>query len=393
MRIALLTETFLPKFDGVVKSLCHLLDHLEKLGHESILLAPEGSPPKYAATTIVPLKSQRLIFYPEFRLVLPAQDISPALDSFTPDLIHLVSPFSLGYLGVKYATNKGIPLVASYQTDLPGYFEQWGVGFLSPTVEKYLFWLHNQAQLNLAPSRVTQQELIGKGFPNVKLWTRGINTKMFNTGQFDVSMRDFLSDGHSHAPLLLYVGRLSREKRVEMLRPILDAIPEARLAIVGDGPLRGSLEEIFKNTKTTFSGYLFGEELAKAYASSDIFVFTGANETFGNVVLEALASGLPVVAPRSGGVLDMVVPDKTGLLYNVDNQDELIDCVKKLIESQKLREEMSNSAQNFSFGFSWDEILNQLMEDYQNVIDSNPPKIFFQSENKASVNNRFNFLR
>lgn len=370
MRIALLTETFLPKFDGVVKSLCHLLDHLAEHGHESLLLAPEGSPSMYAATPVIQMKSQRLMFYPEFRLVLPAQDISLELDEFAPDLIHLVSPFSLGFLGAKYARKNDIPLVASYQTDLPGYLERWGVGFLSQSMEKYLFWLHQQAHLNLAPSHVTQQELIQKGYPNVRLWTRGVDSSLFNPNRFDPAMREFLLDGRSDGPLLLYVGRLSREKQVEMLRPVLDILPEARLSIVGDGPYRRNLESVFKDTATKFTGYLFGEDLAKAYASADIFVFTGANETFGNVVLEAMAAGLPVVAPNSGGVMDMVKPYETGLLFDTDDQEALVNAVQQMIVSRGMREKISRSVRQFALTFSWEEILNRLLDDYEEVLSS-----------------------
>jgi len=373
MRIALLTETFLPKFDGVVNSVCHLLDHLADQGHESLLLAPEGSPLQYAATPVVQMKSHRLIFYPETRLVLPAQDISPELDNFVPDLIHLISPFSLGFLGAKYARKHNVPLVASYQTDLPGYCERWGVRFLSQSVEKYLYRLHQQAQLNLAPSCVTQKELIQKGYPNVRLWTRGIDSTFFHPKNFDKTMRGFLSDGNSHAPLLLFVGRLSREKRVEMLRPVLDAIPEARLAIVGDGPFRNDLETVFKNSPARFTGYLFGEELTRAYASADIFVFTGANETFGNVVLEAMASGLPVVAPGSGGVMDMVKPYETGLLFEAEDQEGLVNAVRQLVLSRGLREQIRIAARQLALSFSWEEILNQLLVDYEETIATFQP--------------------
>jgi phosphatidylinositol alpha 1,6-mannosyltransferase len=373
MRIALLTESFLPKFDGVVKSLCHLLDHLADQGHESLLLAPEGSPEKYAKTPIVQMKSQRLNFYPEFKLVLPAQDISPELDDFAPDIIHLVSPFSLGFLGANYARKMNIPMVASYQTDLPGYLERWGVGFLSSSVEKYLFWLHQQAQLNLAPSRVTQQALTQKGYPNVRLWTRGIDSTLFHPNRYDQSMRNYLSDGNSDSTLLLYVGRLSREKRVEMLKPVLDAIPGARLGIVGDGPYRDDLEKIFRSSPARFTGYLFREELARAFASADIFVFTGANETFGNVVLEAMASGLPVVAPDSGGVMDMVKPYETGLLFSTEDQQSLVGAVQQLIVSRGLREQARLAARQMALTFSWEDILNQLMADYEEVIATYRP--------------------
>ncbi len=374
MRIALLTETFLPKIDGVVKSLCHLLEHLEAKGHQSLLLAPSGSPESYAGAPVRQMKALRLFFYPEFRLVSPFQDISQHLDPFKPDLIHVINPFSLGYLGVKYATRRHIPLVASYQTDLPGHANLWGFGLLSKPVEKYLFWLHQQAQLNLAPSKATLQSLKNSGYPNVKMWTRGIDGDRFNPSHYNPAMREHLSNGNTHAPLLLYVGRLSREKRVETLRPILDAIPSASLAIVGDGPQRPELEAQFAGTRTKFTGYLYNQELAQAYASSDIFVFPGANETFGNVVLEAMASGLPVVAPRAGGILDTVQDRETGFLYEPEDSAAMIYAVRRLVDSYCLSRKMGSAARQRAVTFSWEKILDDLVEDYRQIIQKHPLK-------------------
>jgi phosphatidylinositol alpha 1,6-mannosyltransferase len=374
MRIALLTETFLPKIDGVVKSICHLLDHLEKRGHQALLLAPEGSPEHYGATPVIQMKACRPSFYPEFRLVSPLQNIAPHLDAFQPDLIHAVNPFSLGKLGISYARKNRIPLVASYQTDLPGHVGLWGFKFLEKPVENYLFHLHKQADLNLAPSRATQQELIGKGYQNVKVWTRGIDKAAFNPGYRSRSMREYLSNGNTHAPLLLYVGRLSKEKRVDMLLPIVKAIPSAQLAIVGDGPLRPELGALFAGTNTKFTGYLQNEDLAAAYASSDIFVFPGANETFGNVILEAMASGLPVVAPRAGGILDTVVDRETGLLFEAPDNAAMVYAVQRLINSRYLCREMGKAARQRAATFCWDNILDTLLNDYRQVIHQHKPQ-------------------
>lgn len=373
MRIALLTETFLPKIDGVVKSLCHLLDYLNAHGHQTILLAPGGSPDSYGETPVIQMYANRLFFYPEFRLVSPIQKIAPHLDPFKPDLIHAVNPFALGSLGIQYARKHHIPLVASYQTDLPGHVSRWGFKFLSKPVENYLFRLHKQAQLNLAPSRQTQRELIGKGYKNVKVWSRGIESDLYNPRHKSAQMREYLSNGDNHAPLLLYVGRLSREKRVEMLRPIMDAIPCAHLAIVGDGPLRPELEARFAGTHTKFTGYLYGEELARAYASADIFVFPGANETFGNVILEAMASGLPVVAPRAGGILDTVMDRETGFLFEPDDTSAMIYAVQRLINSCYLSRNMAEAARKRAETFSWEAILDELLANYRQVIKDSKP--------------------
>ena len=368
MRIALLTETFLPKIDGVVNSLCQLLDHLNLRGHQALLLAPEGSPENYGQTPVVQMRANRLFFYPEFRLVSFGQKVAPHLDPFKPDLIHVVNPFALGSLGIEYARKHKIPLAASYQTDLPGHVELWGFKFLSKPVENYLFRLHKQAQLNLAPSSQTRRELIQKGYRNVKVWSRGVDHDRFHPRHKNARMREFLSNGNNHAPLLLYVGRLSREKRVETLRPILDAIPSAQLAIVGGGPMQPELEALFAGTRTKFTGYLYNDDLAQAYASADIFVFPGANETFGNVVLEAMASGLPVVAPRAGGILDTMVDRETGFLYEPDDIPAMIYAVQRLINSCYLSRSMSVAARQRALDFSWEVILDQLIADYRQIV-------------------------
>ncbi len=373
MRIALLTETFLPKIDGVVKSVCHLLEHLEKKGHPALLLAPEGSPERYASAPVVQMKACRPFFYPEFRFVSPLQNISPHLDAFKPDLIHVVNPFSLGKLGIWYARAKGVPLVASYQTDLPGHVGLWGFKILEKPVENYLYRLHRQADLNLAPSHATQRELIRKGYHNVKVWTRGIDSELYNPNRRSRARREFLSNGSNRAPLLLYVGRLSKEKRVEMLLPVVRAIPGAHLAIVGDGPLRPELAALFAGTNTKFTGYLFDEELAEAYASADIFVFPGANETFGNVILEAMASGLPVVAPRAGGILDTMIDRETGLLFQPNDSAAMVYAVQRLIDSCALRRHMGRAARLRAERFSWEAILDTLLDDYRQVIRERQP--------------------
>ena len=371
MRIALLTETFLPKIDGVVKALCHLLDHLNLRGHQTLLLAPEGSPDSYGDTPIVQMQANRLFFYPEFRLVSLTQKVAPHLDPFKPDLIHVVNPFALGNLGIDYACKNNIPLVASYQTDLPGHLDLWGFKFLSKPMENYLFRLHKQAQLNLAPSHQTRRELIKKGYKNVKVWSRGVDGDRFHPRHRNSRMRDFLSNGNNRAPLLLYVGRLSREKRVETLRPVLDAIPSAHLAIVGGGPMRSDLEALFAGTNTKFTGYLYDDELARACASADIFTFPGANETFGNVILEAMASGLPVVAPRAGGILNTMIDRETGFLYEPDDIPAMIYAIQRLINSRYLSRNMAFTARQRALDFSWEAILDQLIADYHQVIREN----------------------
>jgi glycosyltransferase involved in cell wall biosynthesis len=373
MRIAFFTETFLPKIDGVVNTLCYLLDHLAARGHASLLFAPEGGPTRYAHTPVIGLAGIPFPLYPELKLVPPHVDVSRRLATFQPDLIHVINPFSLGVVGLNKARALQVPVVASYHTDIPGFAARWGLGLFREPLWAYLRWLHNQANLNLCPSRVTQKELEAQGIQQTKIWSRGVDTQRFNPDQHSLAWRLRLSRGRPEAPLLLYVGRLSPEKRVDWLRPMLAALPQVRLAIVGDGPARPELERLFAHTPTVFTGYLQGNDLARAYAAADIFVFPAANETLGNVVLEAMASGLPVVAARSGGVLDNVVDGETGLLFEPESQEALVAAVSQLVADERYTQKLGMASRAWVQNRSWASVLDGLLADYANLVDSRRP--------------------
>lgn len=368
MRIALFTETFLPKVDGIVNTLCHVLDYLAECGHESLLFAPEGAPAQYAKTKIVAWKGIRLPIYPELQIVPPVVDPSPWLDKFQPELVHLVNPFSLGLAGLRAARKMRIPVIASYQTDIPGFARRWGLGILAEPLLWYLRWLHNQCDLNLTPSRFTQAELRATGYRCVQVWKRGVDTEHYHPSRRSLEWRNRLTKGCPDAPLLLFVGRLAPEKRVEWLRAVLMAIPNAHLAIVGDGPLRPALERLFAGTRTTFTGYLHGDELASAYASADIFVFPSANETLGNVILEAMASGLPVVAPRSGGLLDHVTDGKTGLLFDPELESAMTSTVKLLMNRPAMASQLGEAGRRYTETITWRNTLDGLALTYARVL-------------------------
>jgi glycosyltransferase involved in cell wall biosynthesis len=368
MRIALFSEVFLPKIDGIVNTLCHLLDHLAIRGHTSILFTPEGGPPRYADTPVMRLSGISLPFYSDIKLVPPYANINGRLADFQPDLIHVVNPFSLGLIGLSQARTLNVPVVASYHTDIPGFAARWGFGVMSEPLWAYLRWLHNQADINLCPSQVTQAEIEAHGIQRTKLWSRGVDTEQFNPVHYRQDWRMRLSGGQPDAPLLLYVGRLSPEKRIGWLHPVLTALPQARLAIVGDGPARPDLERLFANSPTVFTGFLRGHDLACAYAAADIFVFPAANETFGNVVLEAMASGLPVVTPRSGGVLDQVVEGETGLMFNPEDQQDLIKAVTDLIANKSYARRLGLTGRLVAKQRNWATVMDGLLADYAELI-------------------------
>ena len=335
MKIAFFTETFLPKVDGIVTRLTKTIESLTKTGDEVIIFCPEGCPDEFMGAKVIGVPAMPLPLYPELKLGLPGAAVSDALDSFKPDLIHVVNPAVLGLGGIWLAKTNGIPLVASYHTHLPKYLEHYGMGMLEPLLWELLKAAHNQALLNLCTSTAMVKELSEKGIQNTALWQRGVDTDTFRPDLRKNTMRKKLLGKFSdEGALLIYVGRLSAEKQIERIKPVLDALPKARLALVGDGPYRNQLEKIFDGSPTTFVGYLAGEELASAYASGDAFLFPSSTETLGLVLLEAMAAGCPVVGANKGGIPDIITDGINGCLYDPDGDN---NGTESLIHLQKLQ--------------------------------------------------------
>jgi phosphatidylinositol alpha 1,6-mannosyltransferase len=369
MRIAFFAESFLPKWDGVTNTLCYLLEHLATRGHTSLMFAPQDAPARYAETRIVGLAGFSFPLYPELKLAYPFVDVQQQLIDFKPDLVHLVNPALMGWVGLRQTRPLDVPIVASYHTDIPGYASLYGWGMLMNPIWSYFRWLHNKADLNLCPSHFTRAQLESRGFERVKVWGRGVDTARFNPRYRSADWRRRLCEGEPESPLLLYVGRLALEKRVDWLRPLLDALPNVRLAIVGDGPLRDELEQTFAGTRTVFTGYLQGENLSRAYASADLFVFPSANETFGNVVLEAMASGLPVLAPHSGGPVDHVFDAKNGFLFDPKDIEDMITWARRLVSNPTHMRQLGVKACVYAESQSWERVLDGLLEKYASLLD------------------------
>jgi glycosyltransferase involved in cell wall biosynthesis len=370
MRIALFTETFLPKVDGIVTRLRHTIEHLERNGDRVLVVAPEGGLTEYKGAKIYGIPGMPLPLYPELKLALPPIGTKSAIEEFQPDLIHVVNPAVLGVGGIYYAKTLNIPLVASYHTHLPQYLQHYGLGALEGVLWELLKAAHNKAELNLCTSSAMVTELVAHGIERVDLWQRGVDTEMFQPHLASKQMRSRLSQGHPEDPLLLYVGRVSAEKQIDQIKPVLAAIPQARLAIVGDGPYRETLEAHFAGTKTNFVGYLQGLELASAFASADAFVFPSRTETLGLVLLEAMAAGCPVVAARSGGIPDIVTDEVNGYLFEPDDPNGAITATKSLLEATQIREELRTNARAEAEQWGWAAATRQLQNYYRKVLSS-----------------------
>jgi phosphatidylinositol alpha 1,6-mannosyltransferase len=368
LRIAFVTETFLPRVDGVTNTLRHVLSHLAKRGHDALMFAPKGSPARYAGTRIISFDGLSFPPYPDFKLISPTAKLSQHWRDFQPDLVHVVNPIMLGIGAIRRARIMRLPIVASYHTDVPGFARQWRLGFFSGLMEKYLRWMHNQAHLNLCPSEYTRLQLEGAGYLRLKVWSRGVDTQLFHPQQRSSTWRKRLTNNHETKFTLLFVGRLGHEKRIDWIKPVLDALPQLCLAIVGDGPARAHLQSVFANTPTTFLGALHGEDLAQAYASADCFIFPAANETFGNVALEAMASGLPVITANAGGQTEFCVHGKNALLFDAHSKADLVARVQEIVGRVSFARGLAQAGRATALARNWDGVLDGLIESYETVL-------------------------
>ncbi len=380
MKIAFFTETFLPKVDGIVTRLTKTIQNLVELGDEVLIFCPEGCPSSYMGAKVIGVAAMPLPLYPELKLGLPGPAVSEELERFKPDLIHVVNPAVLGLGGIWLAKTNNIPLIASYHTHLPKYLEHYGMGMLEPLLWELLKAAHNQATLNLCTSSAMVEELSDKGIQNTALWQRGVDTDIFRPELRNDQMRARLLGNFSdEGSLLIYVGRLSAEKQIERIKPVLEALPNTRLALVGDGPYRQQLEKIFQGTATTFVGYLSGNALASAYASGDAFLFPSSTETLGLVLLEAMAAGCPVVGANKGGIPDIISDGKNGCLYNPDGEDDgaasLIEATKRLLGNKVERIALRKSARLEAEQWGWSGATTQLRNYYKNVLEKNQSKL------------------
>jgi glycosyltransferase involved in cell wall biosynthesis len=371
VRIAFFTETFLPKVDGIVTRLTKTVEHLVAAGDEVLIFCPEGAPETFLGARVLGVPAMPLPLYPELKLALPRPAVSEALDRFRPDLVHVVNPAVLGLGGIWLARTRSLPLVASYHTHLPKYLEHYGMGMLEPLLWELLKTAHNQAQLNLCTSSAMVNELAAKGIQHTALWQRGVDTDLFRPALRSNAMRARLHGEHDDTGnLLLYIGRLSAEKQIERIRPVLSALPRTRLALVGDGPYRNQLERLFEGTATTFVGYLAGEDLASAYASGDAFLFPSSTETLGLVLLEAMAAGCPVVGANRGGIPDIVSHGENGCLYDPDDPPSLIAAVNGLLGDDEARRTLRASAREEAERWNWAGATQQLRNYYASVVAS-----------------------
>ena len=368
MRIVFVTETWWPSTDGVVTRLTATLRELKKMGHELMVIAPRGGDPVFEGIPVrdVPNVSVGFI-YGGKPWGMPLPRIGHYIREFNPDVVHAINPFVIGWGGVLSAVSQGRPLVASYHTNIAQYADFYHLGFTKPAIWACLRALHNRADLNLATSEAVRRELVDQGIHNVRVWARGVDLQMYNPAKRSETMRRRLTNGHPERMIALSVGRVALEKGLERLTALFGANPDLHLAFVGDGPARSQLEELFQGTPTTFMGTLHGEELATAYASADVFVFPSTTDTLGLVLLEAMASGLPIIAAESQPTHELTDQSGAGLLFHVDRPETIGQRVNELMHSAK-REELSRRARHEAERWGWRVPTAELVSWYREVM-------------------------
>ncbi len=378
MKIAVFTDTFSPQINGVTKNLDRLVEHFTNTNIEYIVFAPEVEniivSENKQKEKIIRMNSYNFFLYPELKFSIPNyMKVKRKLSEFQPDLIHLVTPFNIGIAGLFYAKRNSVPVVASYHTNFDQYLEYYNINFLEGTAWKYLKWFHNQALCNYCPSQDTLQHLRKMGFQNLDIWGRGIDAGLFSPEHRDISFRK--KYGLEKRIVFLYVGRLAKEKNISLLIDSYRAISKkykdrVALVITGDGPQTNELKKIQDST-IIFTGYKTGQELSRIYASADIFAFPSVTETYGNVIIEAMSSGLPVVAVMAGGIKENLIDGYNGIACFKNDKNEFIKKMETLIINQNLRKRLAIKARKHALEQSWDGVFNHLLNSYQNVIKNN----------------------
>jgi glycosyltransferase involved in cell wall biosynthesis len=372
VRIAFFTETFLPATDGVVTRLRYTIEELARMGDEMLVIAPrypDGGPDSYAGAPIYRVPGVPFPPYPRIKISFAHPGVGRALERFGPDLIHAVNPIILGPGGIYYARRLGLPLVASYHTNVAAYARYYKLELGYNAARWWTRQLHNRAAINLCTSEATMDYLLKQGVKRIRLWPQGVDARRFRPDMASEEWRERLSDGHPSDKLLLYVGRLAPEKGIERLKAILRGVPGTRLAVVGDGPARADLEREFGGTPAVFTGVLQGEDLASAYASADAFLFPSTTDTLGLAMLEALASGLPVVGAPGGASHEIVSEEENGLLYEANSAPSLVSAVRRLFSDEGFRAGLARRARETAEERDWGSSTRTLRGYYEQALE------------------------
>ena len=372
MKIAIFSDTYFPQINGVTNTLDKLIKYFEAKNIKYKVFVPQYYDDNEDDNT-ERFHSLKFFLYPECRLALPnIFRISQSLAEFKPDIIHLMTEFNMGLVGMIYGKRHNIPTISNYTTNFSQYTEYYNLEFLKQPIWDYMKWFHNQNSITLCPSNEAQKLLNRNDINNTSLFSRGIDSHRFNPEFRNDMLRKKL--GTENKITFLYVGRVAFEKDMDVLKESYNSIKEkyknTALIITGDGPYLGKCKEMFPED-TIYTGFKKGKELAEIYASSDIFVCPSSTETFGNVILEAMASGLAVIGADAGGIREIISHRQNGLKFSAKNSIELTCCMQELIENKNLKDYVKTKGLKFAQSRTWDKIIDNLFDIYCETLKEN----------------------
>ncbi len=374
MKIAIFSDTFFPDINGVARTLKRFTDYLDARNISYKIFATDSCEMEDYPSNIHRFKSLSFFLYPECRLAFPnILRMKTELQKFSPDIIHVATPFNIGLCGLYFAKQWKIPLVGSYHTNFDQYLKYYDLQFLSKPIWKYMNWFHKPCLKLFVPSAETFKQLTRKGFDRLEIWPRGVDCQLFHPyyDQNEVRIRYELSRKY----LLTYVGRIAPEKDVHTLLEVSRHLPKeisnkVDWLIIGDGPLRDELEQKAP-VNMKFTGYLQGKQLAEVYSASDLFIFPSPTETFGNVVLEAMASGTPVIGVNAGGVKNIIQSGITGELCRPRGIEQFSHSIQKLLTNDSKRIRMGWEGRKYALMQKWDHVFEKMIWHYKEVIKDN----------------------
>jgi glycosyltransferase involved in cell wall biosynthesis len=369
MKIALYAGTYVKDKDGAVRSIYQLVASLISCGHQVAVWSPDISPLQDGAVSVHKVPSIPIPLYPDYRLGFYQAKSERELDSFSPDLIHISTPDIVGRKFLLYARRKGIPVASVFHTDFPSYLSYYRLGFAAETVWRHLVRFYNACDIVLAPNESVRTKLSARGIANIELWSRGVDKKLFDPSRRSDALRNAWQA--SGKTVFVYTGRFVFYKDIEVVMSLYQRFMDegygerVRFVMIGSGPE----EELMRRRmpEAVFTGYLTGEALPEAYASGDVFLFPSTTEAFCNVVLEALASGLPAVVSDSGGCMELVRRSQAGIIAKAGDIDQFHRSCLRLMENAEELQSMRDRGLAFAENKSWDAINGALLKRYMEM--------------------------
>ncbi|MFN4261183.1 MAG: glycosyltransferase family 4 protein [Gemmataceae bacterium] len=391
LRLVLITETFPPEVNGVARTLGRWVETFRQRGHKVRIIRPRQEQDTKQKEHVW---SVHLPFYPEVKLgVASVGYVHDLLKFDPPDLIHIATEGPLGLAGLLAAARLRVPVATSFHTNFDAYLGHYGLGLFQDLLVAYLRWFHNRTKVTLVPSLGTKQRLEELGFERVGIWSRGVDSELFHPRHRDDELRDML-DLKPDDLLLLYVGRLAPEKNLPLLLQAFEQVRESvqtnvKLALVGGGPMQEQLQAQ-RTSGIHLAGYQHGMDLARWYANADVFCFPSITETFGNVVLEAMASGLAVVGFDSQGVSERIQHGVDGYLVPLDG--DFAAALTHLCREKDYRRQLAAQARQSAERYDWKPIFDELEIRYRKLVRDHPKRRTVPSES-ATLQHHQSFSR